>query len=107
MFVPRISVENDSFILKVIMPGDAAATLEYLRLNEYGLHLNALRRLPLLWYHALHDVGGMQPQRLVEMMTFVAAFYEDWPLPQRASLRSTVSCRRHVGVSERDGNSLT
>ena len=81
MFMPKISVENDSFILKVIMPGDAAATLEYLRLNEYGLHLNALRRLPLLWYHALHDVGGMQPQRLVEMMTFVAAFYEDWPLP--------------------------
>ena len=44
------------------MPGDAAATLEYyLRLNEFGLHLNALRRLPLLWYHALHDVGGIHP----------------------------------------------
>ena len=81
MYMPQISTANDAFTINPIAHGGDAATIEYLRLNQYGFHLKALRRLPLLWDHALHEAGGMQPRNLVQMMKVVAAEYENFTVP--------------------------
>ena len=85
LFMPEIRVEGESFKITPIDVGDRIAAMDHLRLNDLGFHLKALRRLPLLWLHALHHAGGMQIEHINQMMALIVDCYNDFPWPHDVS----------------------